>query len=130
MAFATIPRQPLHILHCTAEKSKAGSNYSATQLVFVFSRLFKVQSRDKGSLFTYQKFKAKKGQKRLPLIRVESWFISCKLNTFLSKLNTFHRVDCPTQLTLIFILWYLYLSVVFHDKYESYKYEKYSREIC
>ena len=33
-------------------------------------------------------------------------------------------VDCPTQLTLIFILWYLYLSVVFHDKYQSYKYEK------
>ena len=28
-------------------------------------------------------------------------------------------VDCPTQLTLIFILWYLYLSVVFHDKYQS-----------
>ena len=33
-------------------------------------------------------------------------------------------VDCPTQLTLIFILWYLYLSVVFHDKYQSYKCEK------
>ena len=34
-------------------------------------------------------------------------------------------VDCPTQLTLICILWYLYLSVfvklsvVFHDKYQS-----------
>ena len=28
------------------------------------------------------------------------------------------------QLTLIFILWYLYLSVGFHDKYQSYKYEK------
>ena len=25
---------------------------------------------------------------------------------------------------------HLYLSVVFHDKYQSYKYEKYSREIC
>ena len=33
-------------------------------------------------------------------------------------------VDCPTQLTLIFILWYLYVSLVFHDKYQSYKYEK------
>ena len=33
-------------------------------------------------------------------------------------------VDCPTQLTLIFILWYLYLSVVFHDKYQSYKYDQ------
>ena len=32
-------------------------------------------------------------------------------------------VDCPTQLALIFILWYLYLSV-FHDKCQSYKYEK------
>ena len=32
-------------------------------------------------------------------------------------------VDCPTQLTLIFIFWYLYLSV-FHDKYQSYKYER------
>ena len=44
-----------------------------------------------------------------------------------------YLVDCPTQLTLIFILWYLYLPVVFHDKYQSYKYErekKYSREIC
>ena len=29
----------------------------------------------------------------------------------------------PSQLALIFILWYLYLSV-FHDKYQSYKYEK------
>ena len=35
------------------------------------------------------------------------------------------------QLTLIFILWYLYLSVGFHDKYQSYKYvwKKYIREI-
>ena len=31
--------------------------------------------------------------------------------------------DCPTQLTLILSLWYLYLSV-FHDKCQSYKYEK------
>ena len=30
---------------------------------------------------------------------------------------------CPTHLTLIFILWYLYLSV-FHYKYQSYKYER------
>ena len=36
-------------------------------------------------------------------------------------------VDCPTQLTPIFILWYLYLSVVFRDKYQSYKYEKNDR---
>ena len=27
-------------------------------------------------------------------------------------------VDWPTQLTLIFIFWYLYLSVVFHDEYK------------
>ena len=33
-------------------------------------------------------------------------------------------LDCPTQLTLISMLWYLYLSVVFHDKYQGYKYEK------
>ena len=33
-------------------------------------------------------------------------------------------VDCPTQLTLIFTLWYLYLSVGFHDKYQSYTYER------
>ena len=38
-------------------------------------------------------------------------------------------VDCPTQLTLIFMILHLYLSV-FHDKYQSYKYEKHSREIC
>ena len=31
--------------------------------------------------------------------------------------------DCPTQLTLILSLWYLYLSV-FHDKYQSYKCEQ------
>ena len=33
-------------------------------------------------------------------------------------------VDCLTQLTFISILWYLYLSVVFHYKYQSYKYER------
>ena len=33
------------------------------------------------------------------------------------------------HLTLIFIFWFLYVSVVFHDKYQSYKYEKHSREI-
>ena len=38
--------------------------------------------------------------------------------------------DYPTQQSLIFIPWYLYLSVVFHDKCQSYKCEKYSREIC
>ena len=32
-------------------------------------------------------------------------------------------VDCPTQMTLIFMILRLYLSVVFHDKYQSYKYE-------
>ena len=33
--------------------------------------------------------------------------------------------DCPNQLTHIFILWYLYLlSAGFHDKYQSYKYDK------
>ena len=43
----------------------------------------------------------------------------CKTPTFY-----FTLVDCPTQLTLIFILWYLYLSVVFHNQYQSYKYER------
>ena len=38
-------------------------------------------------------------------------------------------MDCPTQQTLIFMILHLYLSV-FHDKYQSYKYEKHSREIC
>ena len=38
------------------------------------------------------------------------------------EVNT-SRLPC-TQLTLIFILWYLYFSVVFHDKYQSCKYEK------
>ena len=39
-------------------------------------------------------------------------------------------VDCPTQLTLIFTILYMYLSVVFHNKYQSCKYEKPSRDIC
>ena len=39
-------------------------------------------------------------------------------------------VDYPTQLTPIFMILYWYLSVVFHDKYHSCKYEKHSREIC
>ena len=38
-------------------------------------------------------------------------------------------VDCSNQLTLNFIFGCLYLSV-FRDKYQSYKYEKHSREIC
>ena len=33
--------------------------------------------------------------------------------------NDLTLVDCPTQLTLIFILWYLYVSAVFYDKYEG-----------
>ena len=36
-------------------------------------------------------------------------------------------VDCPTQLTLIFMILYLYLPVVFLDKCHSHKYEKYIR---
>ena len=32
-------------------------------------------------------------------------------------------VDCPTQLTIVFLILYLYLSV-FHYKYQSYKYER------
>ena len=46
--------------------------------------------------------------------------------------NSLQCLMCPVcaQLTLIFILWYLHLSVAFHDKYQSYKYEKYSRKIC
>ena len=35
----------------------------------------------------------------------------------------------PTQLVLVFIILFLYLSVVFHYKYQSCKYEKHSREI-
>ena len=37
-------------------------------------------------------------------------------------------VDCPTQLTLIFMILYLYLPVVFYDKYQICNYEKHSRE--
>ena len=32
-------------------------------------------------------------------------------------------VDCPTQMTIVFLILYLYLSV-FHYKYQSYKYER------
>ena len=39
-----------------------------------------------------------------------------------------YLVDCPTQLTLTFMILHLYLSVVFHDKYQKYK--KHSRDIC
>ena len=35
----------------------------------------------------------------------------------------------PTQLVLVFMILFLYLSVVFHHKYRSCKYEKHSREI-
>ena len=38
--------------------------------------------------------------------------------------NKVPLTDCPTQLTIIFMILYLYLSVVFHDKYQSSKYEK------
>ena len=38
-------------------------------------------------------------------------------------------VDQPTQLTPIFMILYLYLSVVFRDKYHSCKYEKH-RQHC
>ena len=37
--------------------------------------------------------------------------------------------DCFSQLTLIFMILHLYLSVI-HDKYQIYKYEKHTREIC
>ena len=47
---------------------------------------------------------------------------SCALVSSANILVRTLVVDC--QLTLIFILWYLYLSVVFQDKYQSYKYEK------
>ena len=40
-------------------------------------------------------------------------------------------VDCPTQLTLIFTLWYLYLSVeYFMTNIKVTNMKKYSREIC
>ena len=44
-------------------------------------------------------------------------------------LLSLHILDCSTQLTLIFMIWHLYLSV-FHNKYQSCKYAQYSREIC
>ena len=44
-------------------------------------------------------------------------------------LLSLHIVDCSTQLTLIFMIWQLHLSV-FHNKYQSCKYAQHSREIC
>ena len=48
--------------------------------------------------------------------------VSCRLRVS-SQDEREDLVDCQTQLTLIFILLYLYFSV-FHEKYQSYKYEK------
>ena len=36
----------------------------------------------------------------------------------------------PYSTDFFFILWYLYLSVVFHYKYQSYKYEDIQQFIC